>query len=231
MKLNTCFACVVAAVLMLAARAHATNVTNITSGSLYATITGAVAAANPGDTLRVRAGVFLEKLRIRKPLAIRGGYNTAFTTPSGIATITNISAAGRVIQIISAERVFLERLRGEGGSLSLNGGAVYVFSCTAILEWCELRTSRANRGGGLYADDAVVVLSNTPVRDNVAIQQGGGIRGWASRVHLDYGCRVSDNTAAVGGGVALDSGSRGKLGSDVTVYNPKCARYKSACGQ
>lgn len=111
----------------------------------------------------------------------------------------------------------------EGGSLSLNGGAVYVSSCTAILEWCELRNSRAHRGGGLYADDAVVVLSNTQVRNNVALQQGGGIRGWASRVHLDYGCLVSDNTAAIGGGVALDSGSQGKLGSDVTVYKNTAA--------
>lgn len=96
MNLHLYLPCV-AALATFALRAHATNVTNITSGGLYATITGAVAAANPGDTLRVRAGVFLEKLSVTKPLAIRGGYNAAFTTPSGITTITNISAAGRVI--------------------------------------------------------------------------------------------------------------------------------------
>lgn len=219
MNLSLVVRYVATAALLLPALAGANNVTNITSGGpAYATITGAVAAANPGDTLRVRANVFHEKVSITKPLAIRGGYNAAFTVQTGLTTITNISTAGSVIEIESAQRVFLDRLRVEGGNPTLHGGAVYVSSSTGIFEWCELRNSRASRGGGIYALSAVVVLSNTHVRNNVAMQQGGGIRALNSRVHLDYGCLVGENTAAVGGGVALGNGSRGKLGSDVTVY-------------
>ena len=195
--------------LLAATAVHGSFVTNITSGgAAHLTLSAALAAAAPGDTLLVRSNVFNESPDINKNIIIRGGYNPAFTTQNGISIITNGGGAGSVIDVTGGVSVQLEMLRLQGGSVSAFGGGLDVRAgSTVVVNRCQIRQCRSNLGGGLYARDfgTLVIVTNTEVRLNTATTLGGGIRVYGdARVIATGASSIQYNSAPDGGGVAVD---------------------------
>ena len=80
-------------VVLVAASADARTWTVGGDGSDFPLIAPAIAAASPGDVIRVRGGVYREDLILDKPLALIGeGHPTLFGT--GLGSVVTVTAPG-----------------------------------------------------------------------------------------------------------------------------------------
>ncbi len=189
----------------------------------YATLQEAVDASQPGDEIRVAAGIYTgvqgrpapsgypgtvalitQVVYISQPLALRGGYTiTNWTTPDPDANPAIVDAQGQGRGVfISGENitVTLERLRiTRGNATDLQGGY-----------------ANSDAGGGIYALKSMLTLSVTTVYSNVACADGGN--GYGGGVFVSDSAAVTmtrnailSNTAATlasgnGGGVYQSGG-------------------------
>jgi len=89
----------------------------------FTSIQAAVNAANPGDTIRVCAGTYVEQLTIDKPLSIRGD-NGAIVKPSGVSMSATNSSGDSVAAIIfvkDADSVNIRNLIVDGTDSGITG--------------------------------------------------------------------------------------------------------------
>ncbi len=133
----------------------------------YETITLAIAAANPGDTIIVAAGTYDEQVIITKSLTLQGAGNTTIIQPSGTGTLTSSYTLGtqagafwngyKLASIISVENVgtagvIVKNLKVDG--VNVNGlpvGADYVVG----ISYGETT--------GTIDDVTVVNMNNVPI--------------------------------------------------------------------
>ena len=68
------------------------NTITVGSAGTYLTIQGAYAAAGSGDTIQIPAGTILENVNLNSDIsvALKGGYNSSFTTESSNSVINGI---------------------------------------------------------------------------------------------------------------------------------------------
>jgi parallel beta-helix repeat protein len=176
---------------------------------VYHTIAAAIAAANPGDTIKVQKGVFTETaLIVSENLTLTGGYNAALyacltLTGSGYTTVQQTEpSTSRILSVQGATVnvswfIFENNADGGGvevinnGTLNLNhatirnntgswGGGLNVVSATANLTDCDLNDNTATWGGGLSVVSAVANLTDCDLNDNVATSGGGGMDTWGT---------------------------------------------------
>lgn len=153
------------------------------SGCDFDVIQDAVDAAIPGDEIRVAAGLYQgvgnPLVHISKTVTIRGGYSGDFGEwdPELYPTTLDAQELGRVVYVDAAITVTLEGLD------LINGG-------------------NSDRGGGVYAIGAHLVISACRVYSNTADSYGGGICLQSSDGQI-IANDVWGNTALWGGGVAL----------------------------
>jgi hypothetical protein len=89
------------------------------------------------------------------------------------------------------------------GALDACGGGVFVDASSPVIEDSVISGNTADDGGGLYINNASLVMSRVAVSDNDASGYGGGLRlRHASDVLLEA-VSVTANTSRTGAGVAL----------------------------
>jgi hypothetical protein len=185
---------------------NAATITVCPSGCNETTITAAIAAATPGDTISVAAGIWYENLSIQKSVTIQGvGSDQTIIDGSATASVVTISDSG------SAVEVFLEHLGIRNGSFSGGGGGIRVDSDTRFVSVsvadCEVRENIATgpdtHGGGIYAYGALVSLSisSSSILNNVASYYGGGVYAEFATELSIVGSTISQNNADNGGAV------------------------------
>lgn len=137
----------------------------------YSTITSALSAATPGDTVLIACGTYQEHdLYIDKGITLR--------SESGTADCVTIDAGG-MGRVAHLDGFATPRLLIEG--ITLTGGL-------------------ANNGGGLSSFGAAFTLRNCVVIDNEATSSGGGLYLYYSDFELDD-CEFMGNSAKQGGGL------------------------------
>jgi len=150
----------------------------------YPTITEGLAAALPGDYVRVKPGTYSASTGEAMPIQMRPGVTLMAHEGLGTAIIDG-QGLTRCIEVINPNSTTkIERMVFQNGAATTgdgNGGGMWIgdlqIPMTARVNGCIFRNNHAtNGGGGLYADQS------------------------ASPALLD-GCRFSNNTAANGGGV------------------------------
>jgi hypothetical protein len=159
----------------------------------YSSLQAAVDAALAGDEIRVAAGSYSgvnnqggkpQVVYVAKDLTLRGGYTSAnWTTPDPETNLTEINAQtlGRVLFVAENANLSVDGFHlvygnatGLGGHTTIYGtrdagGGVYVYSGTLTLSNAQLlhnSTPKGGLGGGLYARESVVNISQVRFEDN-----------------------------------------------------------------
>ena len=120
-------AALTALMLLLApvpARGAAGSVRNDSSGESYGSVAAAIAAARPGDTVRVGPGTYREHLTIDKPLRLLGS-GLPLLDGGGEGSIVTVDAPDVTVQGF--------RLQGTGDNLEQENTAIAVNAPRALI--------------------------------------------------------------------------------------------------
>jgi hypothetical protein len=176
------------------------------NGCTHATINGAIAAANPGDTLLIEGGrIFTENITIPKDLTLQGGYSGCASGSTARTTIDG-NASGSVVKVNRAIAVSLLNLNITNGSTSFEGGGILFAwgsggTGTLNLSNVMIYGNRAQWGGGLWVGTNVQVNGQVvEIYNNTASALGGGVRLFGGRATL-VNSYIHDNSAPLGGGL------------------------------
>lgn len=217
------------------------TITVCPSGCDHTRVQAAIDAAQPGNTIAVRPGVFAENLVVGKRLTIVGA--------GALATEIDGQGRGPVLTVATGELTVkgLALLRGQGvinnATLTLDGvtvaynaspvaGGIRNSGTLAVLNSTIVsNVSLEENGGGILSTSGAVTVRNSSVIGNTANGQegngfGGGIYANGTLTLIDS--LVSSNESRYGGGVALGggtlemlrttvSGNRGEFGAGVYV--------------
>ncbi|MFN2165029.1 MAG: hypothetical protein ACK2U9_02060, partial [Anaerolineae bacterium] len=164
------------------APAHARTAATLEVGTsnlcAYHTIEAAIAAANPGDTIKIENTLFVENpLVVNKNLTLAGSYNSAHPysclTQTGYAWTTVRRSGAPIAPILQVQNatVNITWITFEDNG---NGSGVAVTDGALNLENVIVQNNSAALGGGLKATRSVVTLADTEILDNSA-DEGGGI--------------------------------------------------------
>ncbi|MNR81125.1 Periplasmic copper-binding protein (NosD) [compost metagenome] len=114
---------------LLAAPAHAATLSVGPGG--YATIGAAIAAAKPGDTVRIAAGTYREALVLSKPLSLVG---------EGMPTVDG-NGAEDVITVLAPDcRISGLRVVGSGAQMLSENSAIKVLADRSLIEDLHIET-------------------------------------------------------------------------------------------
>jgi len=202
----------------------------------YNYIQTAVLVADPGDEVRIAAGVYTNYgtavVRVDVSLTLRGGYSADFTRRDPLVYPTILDAEGErrgiYVGAYTGESITVTLdglhvvngnaagLRGEPYTSNDVGGGLYATNAAITVENCSIGLSAADQGGGLYLLKGNALISNTRVYSNTAAQlDGGGIYLWEGELTLQE-CVISGNVAAsMGGGAYLSAHAMTLSGNDV----------------
>jgi len=159
------------------------------TGGCYTTIQAAVNAANPGDTVRVAQGVYIENVVVNKSITLEGGWNTGFTSRNWdlYTTVVNGNRASTVIRLsgnISPTIEGFTILRGDASSALGWGGGILA--------------------DGVWSEGGLITIRHNIIRENIACKTnwcqgyGGGIMIYSNRSIIEYNT-IFSNTARTGG--------------------------------
>ncbi len=140
---------------------------------VFTSVQAAVDDASGGEEIWVASGVYTDVhfsgtmtqvVYVDKALTLRGGYAIPFTTlpdPAANPTILNADRRGRVI-VVAGTAVLIEGFQITGG----NGSQ-------------DTSNSHSGYGGGVFATNAVLTMTDNRIFDNIgALYEGGGGGVW-----------------------------------------------------
>jgi hypothetical protein len=162
----------------------------------FNTIQTAIAAAGPGDTIKVASGTYDENLIIAgKTLILEGGYDPSNWEVSGTPADTVIDGGRR------ANTVWIEE------------GSHVLFSRFAVINGQSTDSGRGHQcgAGGITARGAAteVTVRQAIIRDNAAQPPcgGGGVESSHGATVAVINAMIVNNTANDGGGILVENGA------------------------
>lgn len=175
-----------------------------------ATIGEALAAADPGDTIRVAQGDYAENVVITESVVLEGGWSSDFTERDPAIRVSRITPADPSTSVVSILGSFADPA-----------------TVAPVLDGFTIEGGRAdqgfNHGGGVRVIDSEAVLRDNVVRDNDAFLLGGGL--WVQRGapriegnRIEANRALDENGDAAGGGVMLEN-TRARLVGNVISTN------------
>ena len=151
------------------------------AGGCHPSIAAAIAAASPGDTVRVVAGVYVENPVIAKNLTLLGGFDSpALTTRTPRSSIIDGGGANPVIQIGGGANVTVDGFtlrNGDGTANNGRGGGIHVSFAGAVIQdnlvehnvgSHDPTTSGVGGGIHVFSPTLPIVIQNNTIRDNTA---------------------------------------------------------------
>ncbi len=196
-----------------------------------ATIEGALAKADAGDTIYVATGTYIgdgdQVVRLAQDVTLSGGWNQAFTVQSGVSTIDGEgSRAGITVEqgvTVTVERFVIQHGTGSSSYLWREGGGIHNKG-TLYLDHCTIRyNSNQYYGGGIYNDSPGVMTINCSsiTHNTVMLPQGGGSGGGIGNdgeLILNDSI-ISNNTVNYQGGGIASTNHRITLNNSVVSHN------------
>ena len=159
----------------------------------YPTIGGALAAAHPGDTIRVATGVYTENVLVTQTLTLQGGWNLDFTVRDPAQFPSTVRPADPSHSVVDVEGTF-----GDPGAVAPTLDGFVVTGGRGDLG--------GNHGGGVRLRDSDALVVGNVITDNIGYLYGGGV--WVQRGGPTLqNNRIADNRVTDGGdggGVELE---------------------------
>lgn len=221
-----------------------TRVVDLMHRGDYTTITEAINAANPGDRILIRPGLYLEGLVIDKPLEIIGEGDTGdvVVQATGKYTILFKTTMGRMVNLTLRQigggdwfgvDITQGRLELEGCDITSQG-----LSCVAIHDGADprLRRNRIHDGkqGGVFVNEnGLGTLEDNDIFGNtfsgVEIATGGNPTLRRNRINKNG--FVAVRVREVGSGIIEDNDLRGNAKGAWSVSDDSLPKLKRARNQ
>jgi predicted outer membrane repeat protein len=183
------------------------------------TIGAALAAAAPGDEIRVSTSgsPYVENIILVPGVSLLGGFDDTYTTSDPIANETIVRAAGAntVVGASVGSDVTLAGFTIEGGNTA-NGGGLFCGPGAALtIADCIIRDNLATTAGGgiQIASGAAPHIVRCTFERNVATLRGGGINvvAGADPTWIEFctfrSCSTATSGQPAGGGGAISTAS------------------------
>lgn len=185
------------------------------SGSTV-TINGSTFTNNTATTTGGAVNIGVDKVAASLTVIVNGPtlfkYNTAGSHGGAINGATSLT----LNMSINSGSFFSNTAGGNGGAIASSSTISSPYSQSTIsLTNCTLANNIANTissNGGAFSSAGAITFNaaDSTFRDNTSINNGGGLRiGHATSTVTLTRCSVTGNTAAIGGGISLDSPSSG----------------------
>jgi hypothetical protein len=185
--------------------AHAAALQVCKHGCPFETITAALTAANPGDTILIEKGRYEEFVFITKNIALVGEGSNNSTIVGSLTVAPGVSANINALGISGARRPGIDN---QGVLIAVNVEVSHGFAIHA--------------GGGI-ANGGNLTLVNSTVRHNHVLTRGGGILNAPSGRLTLQGSTVEHNDADESGGGIYNAAAPGNVvlqASTVTKNKP-----------
>jgi hypothetical protein len=187
------------------------SVRNATQDTRGASFRRMVAAAHPGDRLRVR-GTCTAGVTIRKSLVIRGVGTDATLSGRQRFRVLRIEARGTRPTHVRIRHMRIIRGTAVPRSGFGEGAGILVKGRGASLDLIDSTVARNARAGGIAVSRGTVVLTRSVVRGNTSLGHGGGIQALRH-------ARVTLIDSVVRGNYALDSAGIDSTHASVTLID------------
>jgi hypothetical protein len=180
----------------------------------FSTIQQALSAANPGDELWVKAGVYLltAPIAVDKAVSIYGGF---VGTETSLAerdwrmhpTIIDGAQTVRCQYVTAAARIDGFTIRnGKDAAQYSDGGGIYIEAASPTIANCTITGNSATwRGGGVFNNNASPTISNCVFSNNQSGGEGGALVNQGTSAPVITGCVFADNSALYTGGAIYNS--------------------------
>jgi hypothetical protein len=208
--------------------------------SCSATIQAALAAANPGDTIRVAAGIYVEYVTISKTVTLEGGWNASFTARDPQVNVTTIRPPNASFSVVFIQGKFddpaavaptLDGFTITGGGGGNHGGGLRITSSDALVR-NNVITGNVGYllGGGVWVQNGAPILQNNRIENNHVNNNfggwGGGIELESARATLTGNVianNVISDSVGYGGGIAIEGGGPLTLTQNTIIDNVAAA--------
>lgn len=134
------------------------------SGSPMQSIQDAVDAADHLDTIRVRAGTYLENVLVHKNVRFEAVEPGVIVDGQDLAMCFRFQATDYGANSVQAVIGFTLR-NGNAETWGIGGGGVSLTLSTCLIEDCIVEACHGHFGGGIYAAGGNVTIRNCVVRD------------------------------------------------------------------
>jgi parallel beta-helix repeat protein len=174
----------------------------------YPTIQLAIDAAEIGDVIIVKPGVYFERIDMRgKRIHLR---STDPLDPDVVAsTIIDGGGIGTVITCNSGElpNTIINGLTIRNGH-ALRGGGVHIRNSSPTIGYCRIENNQAMvRGGGIYVESGSPSITRCTFSENVSSAEGGGLYIVGSNALVFHSTFLSNAASIHGGGMYVSGGS------------------------
>jgi predicted outer membrane repeat protein len=190
--------------------------------SEYTTIQAAVAAALPGDTVRVADGIYSGPGNIN--IDLMGKAITVKSVNGPENTTISCGSNGRGFLLVNGEgaNTIIEGFTVKDGYLPDwpdGGGGIYCLGTAPVIRFCIFENNHAYYGGAIYFDDAAAPkIENCQFTLNIA-QYGGALYGKYSTATIANSLIDSNVANWTGGGLYLYECTNVNLSDSVISSN------------
>jgi hypothetical protein len=160
-----------------------------------------------GELIQVRPGTYHEALKFasaEKAFNLKAIGNAGNT----IIDATGIPEAAFFIHDTPIESTIDGFTVTGGNNAAAGGGGLTIQRATVNLAHCIIEGNYGSQGGGVHFQEAVSLIENSTIRDNVAASAGGGVAVLRSSTVTIVDSEIVDNVAVGGDYQALGGGIR-----------------------
>ena len=188
----------------------AVGIQRLNNGCQFPTVTDAVAASRPGDTLLIAPGTYLENdIRTFHSLVFTQSDPGCLTESSGQQVVIDGGGGPRVLTLRAMPNpavVQIHNLTITNGSDAAGGVLRAIGDVQLTISNSVLSNGVATVSGGCLVIETydTAVLNSTTVENCVSSDTGGGITVWTGGLDLRGATVVRNNTARTGGGILTD---------------------------
>ncbi|OGO23359.1 MAG: hypothetical protein A2144_12870 [Chloroflexi bacterium RBG_16_50_9] len=174
-----------------------------TTPNPYQKIQHGIDAASPGSTVLVAAGTYLETIKLKSGVTVKGA--------GARVTIIDGGGAGPVVTAVGVSSgASLRAFTIKNGNVNSGGGMYNENSTLEVLD-CTFTANSAEWGGGMFNSNSSLTVTRCNFSGNSATRGGGGMYNYKSPLIITD-CVFAGNTSDFGGGM-------GNYDSSPTITN------------